>query len=120
MIVVLPCSKEKQDKKCAANEMYIGHYHILCKTYAHLLCSSDRVFILSALYGLISLQTEIEPYNLRMGEEGCVWASQVEKQAIELEVKNESCIALGGILYTREFVRLYGQIAKPRYQVKAV
>lgn len=102
MIVVIPCGGKKADKACKARDLYIGSYHKACQQYALALVGGDaaRVFILSAKYGLLTLDRVVEPYDLRMGGEGCVDWKEVYSQAIVLNIVDEEVIALGGRDYT--------------------
>lgn len=84
--------------RCAAGEMYVGSYHAALRRYAEAI---GKVYILSAKYGLMELSTQIEPYNLRMGDQGCVTTSVILQQATRLGLLECDVIALGGRDYTR-------------------
>lgn len=62
---LVSCTKKKQNFKCKAAEMYMpsalfkGAYQYAVKTY-------DIVAILSAKYGLLMPEDEIEPYNVTL------------------------------------------------------
>jgi hypothetical protein len=58
------------------------------------------ILILSAKYGLLGLDDRVEPYNLRMGQPGCVTAAVVAEQARKRKVLHEPDVfALGGEEY---------------------
>lgn len=101
MIVVIPCGGKKRLVSCVAGRMYIGPYHRACLTYALTLVPPERVYILSAKYGLLALDERIAPYNLKMGQRGCVTARTVADQAAARGLRaEERVIALGGRAYT--------------------
>lgn len=61
-IVLVTCVKEKDTKPTTAEKMYKSTYY----TYLMALAKSlkpDKIFILSAKYGLLPLEKVIEPYN---------------------------------------------------------
>lgn len=100
MIVIIPCGARKQTHLCMAKDMYIGSYHKTCLRYARSIVPEGRIYILSAKYGLLTLDKIITPYNIKMGDVGCVTIEIVKKQAKELGLINdEDIIALGGKLY---------------------
>lgn len=101
MIVVVPCGARKHKAACMAGAMYTGPYSRACKAYALSVAPPWQVYILSAKYGLLALTDEIEPYNLRMGQKGCVTAATVRKQAEQRGLLNEDVVALGGTGYTQ-------------------
>lgn len=110
-LVIIPCGGKKQPERCRAVEMYTGPYFKGCLMYAYSLVHEqyENIFILSAKYGLLDLNQEIETYNLKMGQPGCVNWRQVKKQAEErgiLEVPQVT--ALGGELYTQVVKWVWG------------
>ncbi len=99
-LVIIPCGGKKQSSRCQAQVMYIGSYHKLCQAYARTLTSPRNILILSALHGLLSLTEEIEPYDLRMGQRGCVQTEDVWEQVIGRGLAYHLVTALGGRAYT--------------------
>lgn len=83
LLVIVPCGGAKLDHPAPAGELYTGSYHRACRQAAERL-GARRVLILSALHGLLELDEMVEPYDLRMGQPGCVDAERVGKQAREL------------------------------------
>jgi hypothetical protein len=80
--------------------MYTGAYHMGCLKFALSLVPSNQILILSAKYGLLRLTDWIEPYNLKMGEKGCVTAEAVRQQALDMGLLDEQVCAIGGRSYT--------------------
>lgn len=93
---IVACGKEKAQFRMQAKDMYIGSYFKSCLKYA--LEFGDKVFILSAKYGLLELDDFINPYDLLMGDDGSVTIDIVKEQAINLEISG-NVIVLGGKKY---------------------
>lgn len=79
--------------------MYTGSYHKACLRWALTNTDADRVYILSAKYGLLALQDVIEPYELVMGQPGSVTASIVAQQARDRKLSATDVIGIGGSKY---------------------
>ncbi len=61
-VALLSCTSSKKAYKCRASEMYSESPRFaLAYKYAKMSC--DTVYILSAKYGLIAEDHEIDPYN---------------------------------------------------------
>lgn len=99
-IVIVPCGARKQQQACPAQEMYTGPYHRACMAYARSIAPDSSIYILSAFYGLLSLDERINPYDLKMGDPGCVGSALVHSQARDLGLLKLRVVALGGQLYT--------------------
>lgn len=82
-IVLISCVSQKLSQRAKAKDLYVSTLFKLNLKYAEKLLPDD-IFILSAKYGLLSLETEIEPYeqtlnNMCAGEIQ-QWASRVLEQ----------------------------------------
>lgn len=82
-IALLGCSKNKRTQPCAAEEMYSQSVLFqLGLRWARTYC--DRAYILSAKYGLLKLDTTIDPYDLQLASltrsERRGWGKQVGMQ----------------------------------------
>lgn len=98
-LVVVPCGGAKRDHRSPAGELYTGSYHRMCRRAAEAL-GARRILILSALHGLVELDTELDPYDLRMGQPGSVRVDEVVIQAGRLgELGAEDVIVLAGAAY---------------------
>lgn len=64
MIIFIGCGKKKNNVKCKAEDMYQGNFFRTCLQYAKTL--GGDIYILSAKYGILDLETEIEPYDLTL------------------------------------------------------
>ncbi len=60
-IALVSCVKKKRAARCPAQDLYDSDLFRKMRCYAKQ--HSDRWFILSAKYGLLSPETEIEPYE---------------------------------------------------------
>jgi len=64
-IVLISCVSRKRKKKAKAKDLYQGPLFTYSLLYAQNL-NPDRIFILSALYHLVDLDQEIEPYDITL------------------------------------------------------
>ncbi|WP_377273059.1 DUF6884 domain-containing protein [Peterkaempfera sp. SMS 1(5)a] len=95
-LIVIPCGSRKLDHPARAAEMYIGSYHRACRRAAEAL-QPDRLVILSARYGLLDLDDEIEPYDTPHGAAGAVTARLLQDQAVERRIAAlDPVVVLGG------------------------
>lgn len=99
-LVIVGCGAAKQSVRTTAGQMYVGSYHRACRRAAAAATTPARTLILSAAHGLLRLDDEIDPYNLRMGQPGAVGADQVLRQATTQGLLDETPIVLAGTAYT--------------------
>ncbi|MEU1251578.1 DUF6884 domain-containing protein [Micromonospora arida] len=83
-LVIVPCGTAKLDRPAPAGLMYTGSYHRACRRAADRL--GGRLLILSARHGLLTPDTVIEPYEVRMGQPGAVTAPTLYAQARRLGI----------------------------------
>ena len=80
---LVSCTKRKQEYPCKASEMYQPS-HLFKKAYAYCKKTYDQVAILSAKYGLLLPDDEIEPYDLTLNnmrsKEVKEWSDMVFEQ----------------------------------------
>ena len=98
-VVIIPCGALKRRERCRARDLYIGSYFKANLRYALSVAQTPDVLILSAKHGLIHLDEKVEPYDLKMGQPGCVDADFVRQQAEMMAVTKKQIYALGGKLY---------------------
>ncbi len=104
-IVLISCSSKKLENKTKAKDLYVSNLFKLSLKYAKSL-NSDKIFILSAKYGLLDLEQEIEPYNLTLNnmkdEEIKEWADKVISELKnETSLENDEFVFLAGEKYRR-------------------
>ena len=86
-IVLIACVSKKSDKKQKAELLYQSSLFKKELQYAKEVIRADKIFILSALHGLLNLSDEIEPYNLTLNDMAVAkrkaWAEEVLKSLRE-------------------------------------
>ncbi|WP_053679915.1 DUF6884 domain-containing protein [Streptomyces sp. XY66] len=99
-IVVVGCGKAKQDRRVRAGAMYVGTFHGSCRETAKaLLQDGGRLYILSAAHGLLDLSTEIDPYDITVGDPGSVSGDFVQAQVRERGIESAEVTVLAGSKY---------------------
>lgn len=117
MIIFLSCVKQKRNKECFASEMYISDLFKKSLLYAESL-KPNKIYILSAKYGLLELNDIISPYNLTLNEmterERKLWAYKVIKQCEAKEVDfQEKAIFLCGANYRKYVMQKFKNSEAP-------
>lgn len=81
-IVLIACAKKKLSHRASVKELYISTLFKLNLEYAKRLTTPNKIFVLSAKYGLLELERKIEPYEktLRGAVEIKAWAECVLNQ----------------------------------------
>jgi hypothetical protein len=107
-IILISCVSKKRDQKSKACDLYISPLFQKNLQYAQLL-APDKVFILSAKYGLAELEQEIEPYDLTLNNMSTAlirrWAAYVLHQMAEqVDLKEDRFIFLAGEKYRRYLI----------------
>jgi len=107
-IVLISCASKKLQRKAKAKELCISPLFKLNLQYAQSL-QPDRIFILSAKYGLLDLNEEIEPYdetlNKKSESEIKLWTENVlEKLKQEADLEKDEFIFLAGEKYRRYLI----------------
>lgn len=93
-IVLLSCTKSKLDKPAPAKDMYSpSPMFQKTKAYGETL-KPDKMFILSAKYGLLPMDKQIEPYDLTLktmkADEKSKWGDTVKQQMSQAGVNPQS------------------------------
>ncbi|MGL4987544.1 MAG: DUF6884 domain-containing protein [Treponemataceae bacterium] len=103
-IVLISCVSKKKEYKTKAQELYGSTLFKYSLSYGRSL-NPDKIFILSALHGLVELDQEIEPYNVTLTnlakKERVQWGKKViEQLKNHSDIKNDTFIILAGKLYS--------------------
>lgn len=104
-IVLISCVSKKLSYKTQAQNLYCSPLFKYNLQYAHLM-KPDKIFILSAEYGLTELEEVIAPYdktlnNMRTAEVKD-WARRVfEELKMEVDLKSDEIIFLAGDKYRK-------------------
>ncbi|MBU0923283.1 hypothetical protein KKG81_00245 [bacterium] len=102
-IVLISCVSKKLHHKSKAEDLYISSLFKKGLEYAKLL-QPDKIFILSAKYGLVNLKQEIEPYNITLNnmvkEERVIWSKNILSKLKKLtDIENDEFVFLAGKKY---------------------
>lgn len=102
-IVLISCVSKKLSHKAKARDLYISPLFRMNLKYAQRF-SPQKVFILSAKYGLVQLDEEIEPYDVTLNQmsarERRNWAAKVVSQLQEhSNLENNHFVILAGQKY---------------------
>ncbi|MGN6617529.1 MAG: DUF6884 domain-containing protein [Ilyomonas sp.] len=116
-IVLISCASRKLNNRSKAKDLYQGPIFKNSLAYAEKL-NPDKIFILSALHGLLPLNKEIDPYNVTLSkiskskqkpgltvlnpQEKIEWGKKVVQQlSQEADLKNDKFVILAGQEYIK-------------------
>ncbi len=107
VIALISCVSKKLPHRAKARDLYISPLFRMSLRYA-LQYSPAKVFILSAKYGLVGLEEEIEPYDVTLNEmsawERREWAARVvARLREECDLERDHFVVLAGRKY-REYL----------------
>lgn len=115
---MISCSKAKRRYSCEARLLYDAS-NLFRKSLAYAKTLSDDIFVLSAKYGLVDLDTVIEPYDETLNEKSVgalsEWGQKVAGQIKQrLDINNTTFIILAGRNY---YAPLYNYIPKENIEL---
>jgi len=104
-VVLISCVSKKLHHKSKAQDLYISPLFKKNLQYAKSL-NPDKIFILSAKYGLLRLDEEVEPYDKTLNKmhsnEIKEWANSVLNQLEKsTDIENDEFIFLAGNNYRK-------------------
>jgi len=104
-IVLISCVSKKLNHKSKAQDLYVSPLFQKNIRYAKFL-NPDKIFILSAKYGLLNLTDEVEPYdktlNKMTSNEIKEWANLVLKQLQKVsDINKDEFVFLAGNNYRK-------------------
>ena len=104
-IVLISCVSQKRPYRSKAKDLYISALFKKNLAYARRL-NPDAIYILSAKYGLLDLETEIDPYNLTLNTMSAGeirnWADRILHQLQQLaNLHDDHFIFLAGMKYRK-------------------
>jgi len=107
-IVLISCVSKKLPYKTKAKDLYVSPLFRMNLQYAQQL-NPSFIFILSAKYGLVPLDKEIEPYDITLNKLSAVerrsWASTVLSQLREnCDINNDHVVVLAGKKYRQYLI----------------
>lgn len=108
-IALISCSKEKKGYPSPAWELYSAS-SLFSYSYQYAKKNADKIYILSAKYGLVAENQVIPPYNQTLKEmnrqQQLNWASDVlEALGRECNLSSDHFILLAGNTYCRDLVQ---------------
>lgn len=107
-IILISCVSKKLSHRAKAKDLYISSLFKYNLKYAKSL-NPDKIFILSAKYGLLDLEEEIEPYNETLNTMSSKdikeWANNVINQLNKgADLKKDEIIFLAGERYRKHLL----------------
>ncbi len=107
-VVLISCVSKKLPHKAKARNLYISPLFRMHLRYARQF-SPQKVFVLSAKYGLVGLDEEIEPYDVTLNtmsaRERRKWAAKVIEQLREhCDLENDHFVILAGEKYRQHLL----------------
>ena len=102
-VVLIQCVGKKKPRKCKAKDLYDSTWFRYALSYVQSL-NPDKVFILSAKYGLVDPEEEIEPYDETLNNKSVseirAWAAKLLASLQErTDVAKDTFIILAGEKY---------------------
>jgi hypothetical protein len=129
--VLISCGSKKLNKRAKAKDMYQSPLFKHSLEYAIKL-NPDKIFILSAHYGLLELETEIEPYDVTISNiskanrekkpqlkvltktEKTVWGKQIIESLSKFSnLEKDLFIVLAGLEYVKPIVSYLPHLEQP-------
>lgn len=116
-IVLISCASKKRSQKSKARDLYVSQLFKLNLRYAEQL-APDQIFILSAKYGLVAPDEELEPYDLTLNtmpaSEVKDWAAQILQQLSErTDLQQDQFVFLAGAKYRKYLVPHIAHVEVP-------
>ncbi len=128
-VVLISCGSKKMAKRSMAKDMYLSPLFKNSLAYAYSL-NPDKIYILSALYHVLDLEQEIEPYNVTLSnilklkrknglivlnaKEKKVWGEKVIQQLSELvDLANDDFVILAGNEYIKPLKKAFSSCTYP-------
>ena len=111
-IVFIACAAKKLKKSARAKELYISPLFKLNWQYANKL-KPDRIYILSAKFGLVRPNAMLKPYNVTLNSQSAArrktWARKVAEQLRREKINfiKDKAIFLAGSNYYRYLAPLF-------------
>jgi hypothetical protein len=100
-LVIVSCGKAKRFTASTAQTLYTGPFVQAGLRWARSVVPVEAIFILSALYGLVHAQEEIEPYERRLGDPGSVTPAVLKQQVLARDLFDRTVYVCAGVDYVR-------------------
>ena len=107
-IVLISCVSQKRSSRAKPEDLYISALFKKNLAYARRL-NPEAIYVLSAKYGLVDLETEIYPYNLTLNtmsaEEIRGWAKSTLAQLSQVaDLQQDHFVILAGMKYRKYLI----------------
>lgn len=112
-LILVTCGARKAARPTTAAAMYVGSYARQCLRAARVLAVDSDIRIVSARYGLLGLDEEIEPYETRLGTANAITAEQLHAQAAAAGLLARPVTVFAGAAYTRLARQVWPQASAP-------
>jgi len=112
-VIIVACGSKKRNEPSRARDLYAGPYFRAALSYALAVSPARDVFILSAKYGLLGLNDEIEPYDVAIGDPGAIMSKELSDQAEVFGLLRERVTVLGGARYVKFCRKVWRDIEAP-------
>ena len=108
-IALISCSKLKKPYLCEARELYSAS-RLFSLSYAYARENADRIYILSAKYGLVGENERIAPYDETLNEKSLserkAWARRVTDQLRQVcDISRDTFLILAGKNYYENLIQ---------------
>lgn len=108
-IVLISCVSKKLSNRARAKDLYVSPLFCMNMRFAESM-NPDKIFILSAKYGLVELEDVLEPYDETLNEKGQAenraWAEHVLLQLrSKVDLEEDEITFLAGERYRRHLVQ---------------
>lgn len=116
-IALIACSKQKRSAPCRARELY-SPSTLFELSYQYAKANADRVYILSAKYGLVAEDAVIAPYDETLNDQSAearkAWALRVlEQLGRECDLQSDQFLILAGSHYYEYLLPELPNVALP-------
>jgi hypothetical protein len=114
-VIVVGCGSAKAPGRLPAGHKYVGSFHRAARRAAAVMAArtGGQVLIMSARYGLVTLDTEVDDYDLRIGDPAAVTATRIAEQAAALGITDAAVTVLAGRRYADLISTVWPHAARP-------
>lgn len=112
-LVIIGCGATKRAIRSPAGQLYTGSYFRANLAWAMSVVRPDQIIILSAAHGFLRLHDQIEPYDLRMGDENSIGIGILKEQAESMGLLNRDTVAICGQDYLDKLLCVIPDVKLP-------
>jgi hypothetical protein len=107
--VVLACSQKKGSRRAPAARLYQGPLFLAGRRWALSVTPAWRIFILSARYGLVRSDEEIEPYDQRARDPAAL-ADLIRSSRHREQLRTGQVFHVGGAVYAAALAMVFPHV----------